>query len=138
MTKSDERFRVRHVMHARFCRVDGLITVHKALGLLREEGALALLVERRDADDEYGLVLPADIARHILAADRAADRVNVYEIMTKPALGVRPDMQVRHCARLFDRYGLTIAPVIDASQEVLGMVSYEDLVLRGLGDFDGG
>jgi|SRR6056297_533670 len=137
MTMTDKHFRVRHVMHARFCRVDGMMTVNKALALLREESALALLVEKRDSEDEYGLVLLSDIARHILSADRAADRVSVYEIMTKPALGVRPDMQVRHCARLFERYGLTIAPVIDASQEVLGMVSYEDLVLRGLSEEEG-
>jgi Mg/Co/Ni transporter MgtE len=64
--------------------------------------------------------------------DRAPERTNVYEIMSKPALGVRPDMQVRYCARLFNAFGLTLAPVIDSAEEILGVVSYDDLVLRGL------
>jgi len=124
--------RVRDVMHSRFCHVDGLATVDQALALLAEEGALALIVDKRNADDEYGIVLLSDIAKKVLAANRPAERTNVYEIMSKPALGVRPDMQVRYCARLFDAFGLTLAPVIDSAEEILGVVSYDDLVLRGL------
>jgi predicted transcriptional regulator len=97
-----------------------------------KEEALALIVDKRDDDDEYGIVLLSDIAKKVLAANRAPERTNVYEIMSKPVLGVHPDMQVRYCARLFNAFGLTLAPVIDAANEVLGMVSYDDLVLRGL------
>ncbi len=133
MDKDERRMiRVRDVMHSRFCYVDGLTTVDQALDLLREDHALALLVNKRDEHDEYGIVVLADIAKKVLATDRAPERVNVYEIMSKPVLGVRPDMQVRYCARLFDHFGLTLAPVIDRADEVIGLVSYEDLVLRGL------
>lgn len=124
--------RVRDVMHSRFCRVDGLITVDQALQRMHEENAQALIIEKRDADDEYGIVLLSDIAKKVLAPNRAPERVNVYEIMSKPALGVRPDMQVRYCARLFDQFGLNLAPVIDSAGEIIGLVSYEDLTLRGL------
>jgi Mg/Co/Ni transporter MgtE len=41
-------------------------------------------------------------------------------------------MQVRYCARLFEQFGLTLAPVIDTAGEIIGLVSYEDLTLRGL------
>jgi predicted transcriptional regulator len=129
--------RVRDVMHARFCRVDGLTTVDQALQMMREDHALVLLVNKRDEDDEYGIVLLSDIAKQVLSPNRAPERVNVYEIMSKPAIGVRPNMQVRYCARLFERFGLTLAPVIDAADEVLGVVSYEDLVMRGLGNGSG-
>lgn len=124
--------RVRDVMHSRFCRVDGLITVDQALQRMHEENAQALIIEKRDADDEYGITLLSDIAKKVLAPNRAPERVNVYEIMSKPALGVRPDMQVRYCARLFDQFGLNLAPVIDSAGEIIGLVSYEDLTLRGL------
>ena len=124
--------RVRDVMHSRYCRVDGLITVEQALKQMREDNAQALIVEKRDADDEYGIVVLADIAKNVLAPNRAPERVNVYEIMSKPALGVKPDMQVRYCARLFDRFGLNLAPVIDSAGEVIGLVSFEDITLRGL------
>ena len=124
--------RVRDVMHSRYCRVDGLITVEQALQQMHEENAQALIIEKRDADDEYGIALLSDIAKKVLAPNRAPERVNVYEIMSKPALGVRPDMQVRYCARLFEQFGLTLAPVIDTAGEIIGLVSYEDLTLRGL------
>jgi CBS domain-containing protein len=132
MSDTPKIMRVRHVMHSRFCHIDGLATVDQALAMLAQEDALALIVDKRDDDDEYGIVLLSDIAKKVLAVDRAPERTNVYEIMSKPALGVHPDMQVRYCARLFNAFGLTLAPVIDAADEVLGMVSYDDLVLRGL------
>lgn len=134
MRRDKQIRRVRDVMHSRFCHIDGLATVDQALSLLKEEKALALLVDKRDADDEFGIVLLSDIAKKVLAANRPPERTNVYEIMSKPVVGVRPDMQVRYCARLFDAFGLTLAPVIDSAEEVLGVVSYEDLVLRGLAD----
>ena len=132
MNEETRILRVRDVMHGRFSRIDGLATVDQALEMLKEEDSLALLVDKRDADDEYGIVLLSDIAKKVLATSRPPERTNVYEIMSKPVLSVRPDMQVRFCARLFDTFGLTLAPVIDSAQEILGVVSYDDLVLRGL------
>ena len=81
--------------------------------------------------DEYGILLLADIARLVLGRDRSPDRVNVYEIMSKPVLSVNPAMDIRYCARLFDRFGLSMAPVIEGG-EVIGLVSYNDLVLKGM------
>ena len=57
--------------------------------------------------------------------------MNVYEIMSKPVIPVDPELDVRHCARLFSRFGLSNAPVI-ADGKVLGIVSYNELVFDGL------
>lgn len=124
--------RVRDVMHNRYQLVDGLITVADALDLMRENKSHALIIKKRDTVDEYGLVLVSDIAKKVLGQNRAPDRVNLYEIMSKPALGVGPDMQVRYCARLLERFGLSLAPVIDTAGNVLGLVDYEDLVFGGI------
>jgi Mg/Co/Ni transporter MgtE len=40
-------------------------------------------------------------------------------------------MDVRHCARLFERFGLSNAPVVEDGK-VLGIVSYNELVFDGL------
>jgi CBS domain-containing protein len=90
-----------------------------------------LIVNKRHDDDEYGLINSGDIARHVLAKDRAPERVNVYEIMSKPVISVHPDMDIRYCSRLFADYNLVRAPVI-ANREVIGMVSPNSLVLDGL------
>ena len=67
----------------------------------------------------------------VLAMDRAPDRVNVYEIMTKPVISVHQDMDIRYCSRLFARYNLVRAPVIDG-RTVIGTISPNALVLDGL------
>jgi predicted transcriptional regulator len=57
--------------------------------------------------------------------------VNIYEIMSKPVISVHPDMDIRYCTRLFDRFGLSRAPVLE-NQQIIGLVSYTDIVLKGL------
>lgn len=123
--------RVRDVMTKDFDLVDGMLTVKEALLGLRYPETRALLIDKRNDDDEYGIVLIADIAKQVLAADRSPDRVNLYEIMSKPVLGVPGDMNIKYCARLMQRFGITLAPVID-SGSLMGMVSYHDLVMTGL------
>ena len=111
--------------------VDGKLDVLSALKIMKENRVTSLIVKRRDETDEHGLLLFSDIAKEVIAKDRAPERVNVYEIMAKPVLSVRPDMQIRYCARLFDNFGISHAPVIE-NDEVVGIVSYYLLVLEGV------
>jgi predicted transcriptional regulator len=126
----NEVIRVSDVMKSRFDMIDGKVTVADALKRMKHVETKTLIVDKRHNDDEYGIVLLSDIAKHVLAVDRSPDRVNVYEIMTKPVVTVRPDMDIRYCARLFDRIGLSRAPVLDQG-EVVGIVSFTDMILRG-------
>jgi signal-transduction protein with cAMP-binding, CBS, and nucleotidyltransferase domain len=114
-----------------FDMVDGMDTVQIALERMIHVETKSLIVKKRHDNDEYGLVTLSDIARQVLAMDRAPERVNIYEIMTKPALTVSSGMDIRYCARLFGRFDLTRAPVVD-EHEVVGIVSYTDMVLKGL------
>lgn len=123
--------RVADVMKTEFDVMDGKLTVKEALLAMKRPETRAIIVDRRDPDDEYGLVLISDIAKNILAKDRSPERVNLYEIMAKPVLSVPSRMEIRHCARLLERFSIMRAPVID-DQRVVGIVSYHDLVLRGL------
>ncbi|WP_369600329.1 CBS domain-containing protein [Hahella sp. SMD15-11] len=123
--------KVRDVMSDRFAEMDGLATVSEALTRIREQDLNVILISRRDEHDAHGIVLLADIAKKVLAADRAPERVNLYEIMSKPVISVEPSLNVRYCARLFHRFGLSVAPVIENDQ-ILGIVTYRDLVLKGL------
>lgn len=123
--------RVRDVMKTRFDTVDGIATVADAMHTMKHIETKCLVVNKRHPDDEYGLLLISDVARKVLAKDRAPERVNVYEIMAKPVISVDPEMDVRYCARLFARFDISRAPVI-AGGEVVGIVSLTDLVLKGL------
>jgi CBS domain-containing protein len=123
--------RVREVMKTKFDMIDGMMTVADALREMRHVDTKALIVKKRHDDDEYGMVLISDIARHVLGKDRSPERVNVYEIMVKPVISVDPDMDIRYCARLFERFQLSRAPVVENGQ-VIGIVSFTDMVLNGL------
>ena len=51
--------------------------------------------------------------------------------MNKPLIGIDPDMDIRYCARLFERYQLNRAAVVE-NREVIGIVSYADIVIKGM------
>ncbi|HRQ05571.1 MAG TPA: CBS domain-containing protein [Nitrosomonas halophila] len=129
--KEVKSVRVKDVMKQDFDLVDGIMTVAEALKEMRNPHTGAFIVNKRSTNDEYGIVMLSDIAKKVLAKDRSPARVNVYEIMSKPVLGVSPHMDIRYCARLFDRFGLSLAPVIDAGH-VVGVVSYTDMVIQGM------
>jgi predicted transcriptional regulator len=122
---------VRDCMRTNVTEVDGTMDVLSALKMMKQVGATSLIVNRRNDQDEYGLLLFSDIAKEVIAKDRAPERVNVYEIMAKPVLTVRPDMQIRYCARLFDNFGISHAPVVE-NDNIVGIVSYYLLVLQGI------
>ena len=123
--------RVKDVMKTDFGTIDGVATVADALKKMKSLKTAVLIVNKRNEDDEYGMLTSGDIARHVLAKDRAPDRVNVYEIMSKPVISVHPDMDIRYCSRLFANYNLVRAPVLE-NKKVVGMVSPNSLVLDGM------
>jgi len=126
---------VSDVMRTDVTEVDGKLDVLSALKIMKKVGATSLIVKRRDEHDEYGMLLFSDVAKKVIAKDRAPERTNVYEIMAKPVISVHPGMNIRYCARLFERFGISHAPVVDDGR-VIGIVSYYLLVLEGLPSLD--
>lgn len=122
---------VREIMKTDFATVSGSATIKEALLLMKSRKTAVLIVDKRHEYDDYGLITAGDIARHVLAKDKAPDRINVYEIMNCPVIQVHPDMDIRHCSRLFANYDLVRAPVIE-NGKVIGMVSPNALVLDGM------
>lgn len=131
MKKLENVIRVRDVMKSEVDVIDGMLTVTEALKSMKYPGTRTLIVDKRHEDDEYGVVMFRDMAKKVLARDHSPNRVNIYEIMSKPVISVHPDMDIRYCTRLFDRFGLSRAPVLQ-NQKIIGLVSYTDIVLKGL------
>ncbi|VAW91969.1 FIG01200823: hypothetical protein [hydrothermal vent metagenome] len=122
---------VRDVMKPNFDLVDGMLTVSDALNAMKNIETKCLVVNKRTDNDEYGLVLISDIAKQVLAKDRSPERVNIYEIMSKPVITIAPEMDIRYCARLFEKFNLSRSPVVEDGL-VIGIVSFTDMVLKGL------
>ena len=131
MNVAPKPIRVRDVMKTEFGLIDGKLTIYEALKIMKAYRSSVLVVDRRNDDDEYGLLLVSDIARMVLAKDRSSKRVNVYEVMIKPAVYVDPNMDIRYCSRLFARFSLVRALVVE-NKKVLGTISPNSLVLDGM------
>ena len=121
--------RVSDVMRTEVHTVDGLATVSEAMALMRRHRVSSLVVPRRDDDDEFGLILVSDIARRVIAENRAPERVNVYEVMSKPVLTLPSEMQARYAVRLLVRFAVSRAVVVDNDRNPVGIATLRDLVL---------
>ncbi len=122
---------VRDVMWKEVDIIDSKSTVEDALNDMQHKKTKMLIIDKAHQHDEYGVVLISDIAAKVIAEGRALDRVNAYEIMSKPIISVHPDMEIRYCARFLTRLGLSRCPVIDGGK-VIGVVSLTNIVLNGL------
>jgi len=127
-TSSDTIIRGRDVMSAGIISIDGMATASEAAALMRKERVHSLLVNKRHADDAWGLVSVQDIINGVLIPGKRATEVNIYEIMTKPVMSVPADMDIRYIARLLHRVGMRRAPV-EENGKLIGMVTLSSLVL---------
>lgn len=125
----DVSMRVADIMSGDVHSVDGLTTVAEAMTVMRRHSISSLVVSRRNADDEFGLLDVSNIASQVVAAGQAPERVHVYEIMSKPVLTLPSDMLARYATRLLVRLDLSRAVVVDHDRNLLGMATLRDLVL---------
>jgi predicted transcriptional regulator len=131
MNATTKQITVRDVMKKEYGMIGGMETIQDALLMMKRLRTSVLVVDKRNKDDEFGLLLVSDIARKVMAKDRSCKRTNVYEVMNKPAVSLDPNMDIRYCARLFARFSLVRALVVE-DEKVLGTISPNSLVLDGL------
>lgn len=105
-------------------------TVAEAVALMKEKGLRALIVERLNEEDAYGIVTETDVVYKVVAQGLSLQSVLVREIMTKPCIVVNPDLSVENVARLFALTGIRRAPVI--RERLLGIVSVTDILRKAL------
>ena len=134
MSTDKRSIRVSEVMIGDVRSIDGLATVSDAAALMRSHSITSLVVNRRDADDEAGLIDIQGIAREVIARNRAPDRVHVYEVMTKPVVSLPATMLVRYAVRHLTTLGLRRALVEDQERNVIGIVALRDMVLAWIAD----
>lgn len=135
------RWRVRDVMTTEVIAVDKRATGAMIARLLSEHHIVALPVltgGRRVA----GVVSEADLLRtqhrpggrprgRLLGRRQVAGRPDNYtaaQLMTAPAITIHPDAPLGAAARRMTDHHLTLLPVVNASGELLGVVSRRDLL----------
>ncbi len=125
---ADPVVKVADVMQTSLHTVDGLASVQDAIGEMSRLRASSLVIERRHPGDEYGVVTMRDIASRVVAVSRSVARISVYEVMTKPALTVTAEMNVKYAIRLLARFGINRA-LVTRDGELVGLVTLRDMVV---------
>ena len=121
--------KVKDVMQTSLHMVNGLASVERAIDMMSELNVSSLVIERRHDGDEFGFVTVQGIAKWVISENRSTARTSVYEIMTKPALTLNGEMNVKYATRLLARLDLNRALVVDG-EGLAGLVTLRDLVLN--------
>ena len=120
---------VSDIMKENIQKIDGLANVSEAIKMMKDAGSGSLIVDKRNAQDEYGLISIGDLAAKVISPDFAPERISAYQVMTKPVLSVESDMNIRYAIRLLTRFEISRALVLKEGRAV-GIVSLRDMVLR--------
>jgi CBS domain-containing protein len=122
--------KAKDIMTTEVVTIEPSATVAEAVALMKEKGLRALIVERTNEEDAYGIVTETDIVYKVVAQGLSPQSVLVREIMTKPCIVVNPDLSVENVARLFALTGIRRAPVI--RERLLGLISVTDIIRKAL------
>jgi len=118
---------VKDIMQTNVATISPLATIREAMRVMRAKKVRALVVERRDSHDAYGLITYATILRTIVAEEGDIDLINVYDVCTKPAISVHGEMHVKHVARLMVNQNFRRVVVL-RDNELEGIVARNDIV----------
>jgi CBS domain-containing protein len=118
--------KVRDVMHKEVVTIDGSATVADAVRLMRERRVSSLIVNRRNHDDAWGIVVRKDVVHKVIDPGKDPDKVRVFEIVTKPLVTVSPGLALKYCARLMHQVGIRRAAVFDG-KNIVGIISNTDI-----------
>ena len=108
--------------------VSGLASVQDAISEMKHKNVSSLIIDRRDRDDEFGVITVHDIASKVVGKNRSTERTSVYEVMTKPALTLESEMNTRYAIRLLSRFRVTRA-LVTQGRELIGIVTLRDMVV---------
>ena len=74
-----------------------------------------------------GVVTDRDIVCRVVAEGKNPAKTTARDVMSAPAITVRPDMQVEDCCRVLEDKQVRRAPVADEAGQLSGMVSLADI-----------
>lgn len=118
---------VKDIMQTNVATISPLATIREAMRAMRAKNVKALVVERRDNHDAYGLITYATILRTIVAEEGDIDLINVYDVCTKPVISVHAEMHVKHVARLMVNQNFRRVVVL-RDNELEGIVARNDII----------
>jgi len=119
--------RARDIMNREFALVSPVATVQEAVERMIQHRCQAVIVDRADEDDAYGILTFQEIVYRVISKSLAPTRVRVADIMIKPLIVINPNLRIPFIAQLFANTGIQNAPVIE-EHRLVGIISSAELV----------
>ena len=119
--------RARDIMNREFVLVSPVATVQEAVEHMIQHHSQAVIVDRADEDDAYGILTFQEVVYRVISKSLAPTRVRVADIMIKPLIVINPNLRIPFIAQLFANTGIQNAPVIE-EHRLVGIISSAELV----------
>lgn len=105
--------------------VEDEATAKKAVELMNKHEIGCLIVVKRG--NPAGIVTERDMLKRILLESKNPEKVKVKEIMSKPLIVGKPQMDIQDAAKLMFKRNIKKLPVAD-NDHLIGLVTLTDLV----------
>ncbi len=123
------QFTVRDWMIDLVVFVDSEGTVAEALALMRRRYIHSLIVNKTEANPEYGIITSTDICDKIVAQECNPAKTKVKDVMNSPLITVTTTMSLKECSIIMKEHHIHHLPVVDEHNIPIGMISASDFLV---------
>jgi CBS domain-containing protein len=116
---------VQDIMVSNVVTVRPDISVKEAVDVMNRYGIGCLVVVEKE--DIVGIVTERDFLKRVLAKCKDPRNINVQEIMSKPLIVGKPDMQIQEVLKLMVDKRIKKLPIVE-NGKLQGLVTLTDLV----------
>ncbi len=127
MSKEESRKLVEDLMVRDVITISCMATLREAMEKMRKHNVKSLVVEKRSDSDAWGMVTYTTVLKTIIKEEGDVDLVNVYDIATKPAMGVARQLEVRHAVSLMLNFNIKRL-LVTSNNELEGILTMNDIV----------
>jgi CBS domain-containing protein len=114
-----------HQKGSQIWTIDADATVFEAIQLMSDRNIGALLVTR--GGKLIGVFSERDYTRKVVLKGKSSKSTPVHEIISSPAITVKPGFTIEECMRIMTEHRIRHLPVLDGDR-LVGVVSIGDLV----------
>ncbi|WP_457641029.1 CBS domain-containing protein [Persephonella sp.] len=118
---------VKEIMQKEVITISPLASLKEALKLMKENDVKALIVDKSNPHDAYGIITYTGILKAIYAEGGDIDLLNVYDVAVKPAISVSGELDIKYAARLMVNFNIKRLLVID-NNNLEGLISMTDII----------
>lgn len=117
--------RLKDIMVEDVITVNARATVKTAAAIMNKHEIGCLIVA--DKEKAVGIVTERDILKRVIPKSEAPEKIRVTEIMSKPLLTAKPEMEISEAAKIMFTKNVKKLPVVEQGC-LVGLVTLTDLI----------